>query len=128
MKIEGKLKNAARRAAELRTLADMTERGELDALVWGFSVRGLDGAPEGLADFTMSLQEGDADKVRQMLTSLTAQVNKAPTPAHDVADGMGQVSLRAGEDGEGDYDAFAVYADWRQIVSMVGDMMKGGAL
>lgn len=123
--MQGKLKNAARRAAELRTLADMTERGELDALIWGFSARGLDGAPEGLADFTMSLQEGDADKVRRMITSLTAQVNKAPTPAPDLADGTGMVAMRAGEDGEGDYDAFSVYADWRQIVSLVGEMMGG---
>lgn len=128
MKIEGKLKNAARRAAELRTLADMTERGELDALVWGFSARGLDGAPDGLADFGLALQEGDPDKVRELLGNLTAQVNKAPTPVVDLPDGTGRVLLRAGEDGEGDYDAFAVYADWRQIVSMVGDLVKGGAL
>lgn len=124
--MQGKLKNAARRADELRKLADMTERGELDALVWGFSARGLDGAPEGLADFTMSLQEGDADKVRLMITSLTAQVNKAPTPAPEgLADGAGMVAMRAGEDGEGDYDAFSVYADWCQIVSLVGEMMGG---
>ena len=126
--MQGKLKNAARRAAELRTLADMTERGELDALVWGFSARGLDGAPDGMAEFGLALQEGDPDKVREMLGNLMAQVNKAPTPAVDLPDGTGRVAQRAGEDGEGEYDAFEAYADWRRIVSMVAQMTRGGAL
>jgi hypothetical protein len=73
----------------------------------------------------MSLQEGDADKVRQMITSLTAQVNKEPRLALELPDGTGRVELRAGEDGEGDYDAFEAYADWRRIVSMVAQMTRG---
>ncbi len=112
------IKHAPKRAKELRELADIVERGEVVALVWGFQLAPIG---EHVDQFSMTLQEGDADAVRGMIQRLTAQVDKVPLKI-EPPDGMGAVAGRAGEDGEGDYDAMEMYRIWRGVLDMVSVM------
>lgn len=98
------IKQAHRRAMELRELADLVEAGKIKALVWGI----MGASPVGgILGGSMALEEGSSEDTETLGRLIVTLARKQPMLADDRERlALGNV---VGTDDQGDYDALDAY-------------------